>query len=303
MFDAIVVGARCAGSPTAMLLARHGYRVLLVDRATFPSDAISTHWIWQLGLACLQRWGLLDRLLATNCPLMSRVGMDLGAFQLVGDHLVVDGIAGVCAPRRTVLDKILVDAAMEAGAEVREGFSVTGLTWSDGRVTGIRGHDRGGAEIEELARIVIGADGRNSMVARAVQAAEYNTRPALTCGYYAYWNVPSHLPAMHPLPRRVVITFPTNDGLTLTYVACSCADFDNVRADLDRYVSGTLDQVAGLKDLFPPGARVGQIMGMRDLPNYFRKPYGEGWALVGDAGYHKDPIIAQGISDAFRSAE
>jgi flavin-dependent dehydrogenase len=117
--------------------------------------------------------------------------MDLGAFQLVGDHLSVDGIAGVCAPRRTVLDKILVDAAMEAGTEVREGFSVTGLTWSDGRVTGIRGHDRGGTEIEELARIVIGADGRNSMVARAVQAAEYNTRPALTCGYYAYWKVPS----------------------------------------------------------------------------------------------------------------
>ena len=190
-----------------------------------------------------------------------------------------------------------------AGAEVREVFSVTGLTLSDGRVTGIRGHDRGGTEIEERARIVIGADGRNSLVARAVEAAEYNTRPALSCGYYAYWSVPPHLPALHPLPRRVAITFPTNDGLTVTYVACPCADFDGVRSDLDRFMSDTLNQVADLKDLFPPTARVGQIMGMRDFPNYFRQSYGDGWALVGDAAYHKDPVIAQGISDAFRSAE
>ena len=120
MFDAIVVGARCAGSPTAMLLARDGHRVLLVDRATFPSDTISTHWIWQLGLACLKRWGLLDRVLATNCPLISKMGMNLGAFQLIGDLLPGDGVAATCVPRRTVLDKILVDAAREAGAEVRK---------------------------------------------------------------------------------------------------------------------------------------------------------------------------------------
>src|SRR5436190_1551447 len=137
MFDSIVVGARCGGSPTAMLLARHGYRVLLVDRATFPSDTISTHWIWQLGLACLERWGLLKRVLATNCPPFSTYRMDLGAFNLIFDPLLGDGISMMCAPRRTVLDKILVDAAREAGAEVREGFSFTGLTWSDGRVTGI----------------------------------------------------------------------------------------------------------------------------------------------------------------------
>jgi len=241
--------------------------------------------------------------LATNCPPIPRLGLDLGAFQLAGDLPPGDGIAAACVPRRTVLDKILVDAAMEAGAEVREGFSVTGLTWSDGRVTGIRGHDRSGTKIEERARIVIGADGRNSLVARAVEAAEYNARPALTCGYYAYWNVPPHLPAIHPLPRRVVITFPTNDGLTVAYVACPCADFDNVRSDLDGYLSDALNLVGDFKDLFPPGARVGPIMGMRDLPNFFRKSYGDGWALVGDAGYHKDPIIAQGISDAFRSAE
>ncbi|MBV8120744.1 MAG: NAD(P)/FAD-dependent oxidoreductase [Alphaproteobacteria bacterium] len=291
MFDAIVVGARCAGSPTAMLLARLGYRVLLVDRATFPSDTISTHWIWQLGLASLKRWGLLDRVLATNCPLIPRIGLDLGTFQLAGDLLPADGIAAACVPRRTVLDKILVDAAAASGAEVREGFSATGLTWSDGRVTGIRGHERGGGEIEERARIVVGAD------------AEYNVRPALTCGYYAYWSVPPHLPAIHPQPRRVVITFPTNDGVTVTYVAWPCEDFDKIRSDLDWNILDALDRIPDFKDMFHPGARAGQVMGMRDFPNFLRKPYGDGWALVGDAGYHKDPIIAQGISDAFRSAE
>src|SRR5690348_10191732 len=124
------------------------YRVLLVDRATFPSDTISTHWIWPLGMACLKRWGLRDRVLATNCPPFRTMGLDLGAFQLTGDQPTVDGAAEICVPRRTILDKILVDAAAEAGAEVREGFAATGLTFSDGRVTGIRGRGRGGTDVE-----------------------------------------------------------------------------------------------------------------------------------------------------------
>jgi len=303
MFDVIVVGARCSGSPTAMLLARHGYRVLLVDRATFPSDTISTHWIWQLGMACLKRWGLLDRVLATNCPPFRTMGLDLGAFQLIGDTPAVDGAAEICVPRRTVLDKILVDAAAEAGAEVREGFAVTGLTFSDGRVTGIRGHGRGGTDVEEQARIVIGADGRNSLVAKGVGTKEYNVRPVLTCGYYAYWNVSRHIPAIRPRPRRAVISFPTNDGLTVTYVACPRDEFEEVRSDLDRFIIDALALVADFEEPFRRANRVGPIMGMRDIPNFFRQAHGNGWALVGDAAYHKDPIIAQGISDAFRSAE
>jgi flavin-dependent dehydrogenase len=134
-----------------MLLARHGYRVLLLDRATFPSDTISTHWVWQLGTSCLQRWGLLDRVLATNCSPFRTSGLDLGAFHLIGEPPAADGVAEICVPRRTVLDKTLVDAAAEAGAEVREGFSVTGLTFSNGRVTGINDHERGGAEVHEQA--------------------------------------------------------------------------------------------------------------------------------------------------------
>jgi flavin-dependent dehydrogenase len=286
-----------------MLLARRGYRVLLVDRATFPSDTISTHWIWQLGTACLKRWGLLDRVLATNCPPFRTMGLDLGAFQLVGDPPGIDAAAEICVPRRTVLDKILADAAAEAGAEVREGFSVTGLTSSDNQVTGISGHGRGGAEIQEHARIVIGADGRNSLVAKAVGSKEYNVRPALTCGYYAYWAVSPHIPAIHPLPRRVVISFPTNDGLTVTYLACPREDFTAVRTDPERHLADAVRLVAGFEEPFRAGRRVERIRGTADLPNFFRQAFGDGWALVGDAAYHKDPIIAQGISDAFRSAE
>jgi len=193
MYDAIVVGARCAGSPLSMLLTRRGYRVLLVDRATFPSDTISTQFIWPTGVACLNRWELLDRLRATNCPPVRDIGIDLGAFSLLGTPPPIDGVAEMFCPRRTILDKLLVDAAAEAGAEVEQAFTVTGLKWSDGRVAGIRGHKRNGAEIEETARIVIGADGRHSAVAAAAGAETCNTKPVMTCCYYSFWrNVPPH---------------------------------------------------------------------------------------------------------------
>jgi flavin-dependent dehydrogenase len=304
MFDAIVVGARCAGSPTAMLLARRGYRVLLVDRSTFPSDTISTHFIWPPGVACLQRWGLLDRVLATNCPVIRTIGLDLGEFQLTGDPPPFSGIAEMCAPRRTVLDRLLLDAAAEAGAEVREGFTVTGLASSAGRVTGVHSRSKSGAEIADQARIVIGADGRNSLVAKAAGAAEYNIRPVLTCVCYAYWrDVTPHVPAIHPRPRRVIVSFPTNDGLTITPAIFPRDELPAVRASLERHLLDALGLVGDFAEPFRGSARVERIRAMGDLPNFFRQPYGDGWALVGDAGYHKDPILAQGISDAFRSAE
>jgi len=145
-YEAIVVGARCAGSPTAMLLARQGHRVLLVDRATFPSDTVSSHIVHPPGVAALKRWGLFDRLLASGCPPIHTYAYSFGPFTIAGSPGVADNPAAYC-PRRTVLDKLLIDAAAEAGAEVREGFTVGEVLMEDGRAVGIRGHGKGGSDV------------------------------------------------------------------------------------------------------------------------------------------------------------
>lgn len=189
MYDIIVIGARCAGAPTAMLFARRGYKVLLVDRATFPSDVPRGHFIHRQGPARLARWGLLERLEATGCPPVTSMISDYGDGPLVGRDLRVDGVALGYAPRRSVLDHLLVQAAVEAGVELREGFLVDSILIENGRVVGIRGRDRrGGRRVTERATLTIGADGRNSCLARAVDAPVYETAASLTCWYYSYWS-------------------------------------------------------------------------------------------------------------------
>src|SRR5262249_15227826 len=179
MYDVIVIGARCAGSPTALLLARKGYKVLLVDRTTFPSDmAFSNHFMHQSGSAALKRWGLLDRLAATNCPPITEDYFDYGAFSLCGPVPPVDGVNTAFAPRRIKLDPLLAAAAAESGAELRDGFSVQEMLWENGQVTGIRGRHKAGV-VTEKARMVVGADGMFSAVAKAVKAPEYKTSEPL----------------------------------------------------------------------------------------------------------------------------
>src|SRR5688572_25188364 len=158
-YDAIIVGARCAGSPTAIQLARKGYRVLVVDRATFPSDTVSTHVVHPLGVAALARWGLVDRLSATGCPPIATYTFDFGPVTIAGAPGTQESPVAFC-PRRTVLDKILVDAAAEAGAEIREGFAVEEILIEDRRVIGIKGHSKGSPPVTERAQVVVGADGR-----------------------------------------------------------------------------------------------------------------------------------------------
>ncbi len=304
MYDAIVIGARCAGSPTAMLLARRGYRVLLLDRAGFPSDTLSTHYIHQPGVARLKRWGLLDRIVSSNCPPVLRQRLDVGPFALVGSPPPADGVAEGYAPRRRVLDQILVEAAVAAGAELRERFSVRELVTDGERVVGVRGRAVGGAMVTDKARIVIGADGLRSLVARSVQAATYNVRPTFTCAYYTYWSeVPTQGAELYPRHDRMIIAAPTNHGQTITIVYWPNAAFHEVRSDIEGNFLKALDLAPGLANRVRNGERSEPFLGTAILPNFYRKPYGPGWALVGDAGYHKDPITAQGISDAFRDAE
>jgi 2-polyprenyl-6-methoxyphenol hydroxylase-like FAD-dependent oxidoreductase len=303
-YDAIIVGARCAGAPTAMLLARKGYRVLLVDRATFPSDTMSTHIVHPPGVAALKRWGLLDRLASTGCPPIASYSFDLGPIKITGSLRPDDGVARAYCPRRTVLDYLLVEAAVAAGAELRERFTADEVLIDDGRVTGLRGHTAGGRTITERARVVVGADGRHSLVAKAVQAPRYHQRPTLSAGYYAYW---SGLPAEgwqgYIRPPRAIGVAPTNDGLTMVTVNWPRTEFDANRRDVEGAFARAFGLVPGFAERLRAATRETRIVGTGDLPNFFHKPYGPGWALVGDAGYHKDPITAQGISDAFRDAE
>jgi 2-polyprenyl-6-methoxyphenol hydroxylase-like FAD-dependent oxidoreductase len=304
VYDAIVVGARCAGSPTAMLLARKGYRVLLVDRATFPSDTMSTHGIHQSGVAQLKRWGLLEQVAASNCPPFTKISLDLGSFALTGSPPPADGVGEHYAPRRTVLDKILVDAAVEGGAELREGVRVQELRWDGDRVVGIRGRTTDGTLVKEDARVVVGADGMRSLVAQAVQAPEYKAKPALTCAYYTYWSgVAIEGAELYPRDSWIVIAFPTNDDLVCTLAEWPHEEFHSVRTDIEGNFLDKLELAPGLAERIRSAKREANFVGTGVLPNFFRKPYGPGWALVGDAGFHKDPNLAQGITDAFRDAE
>ena len=186
-YDAIVVGARCAGSTTAMLLARKGYRVLVVDRATFPSDTISTHVVQPRAVAALARWGLLGRLTATGCPPIHTYTFDFGPVMLSGTPGTPESPVAYC-PRRTVLDKLLVDAAIEAGADVREGFVVEELLADEGRIVGIKGRSKGATTITARAQVVVGADGGYSLVAEVVRPEQYNEKPPLLAVYYTYWS-------------------------------------------------------------------------------------------------------------------
>jgi flavin-dependent dehydrogenase len=304
MYDALVIGARCAGSPTAMLLAQKGYRVLLVDKATFPSDIMSTHYIHPLGVAQLKRWGLLGQVIDSNCPPVSQATFDLGPFALVASTLPVDGVAAAYVPRRTVLDNILVDAAVQSGVELREAFSVQEVVMDGDRVTGIRGRSAGGTPVTEYAHMIIGADGMRSLVARTVQAPAYHRIPSLNCGYYSYWSgIDMEGVEFYPRERCTLLAFPTNDHLVCIGIEWEHQQFPIIRADIEGNFTKTLDLAPHFAERVRRGSREERFVGTADLPNFFRKPYGPGWALVGDAGYHKDPILGHGITDAFRDAE
>jgi 2-polyprenyl-6-methoxyphenol hydroxylase-like FAD-dependent oxidoreductase len=289
-----------------MLLARKGYRVLLLDKSSFPSDTMSTHVVHPPGVAALDRWGLLHRLVATGCPPIETYSFDFGPLTIAGSPRPIDGIAHAYCPRRTVLDRLLVDAAVEAGAELREGFVVDEVLAADGTVTGIRGHAKGGPDVTEHARVVIGADGRHSLVARTVQSEQYHERRSHLAMYYAYW---SGLPAagfdttVRAEHRRGWAAAPTHDDLTVVPFGWPVEEFRANRSDVEAGFFATIELAPEFAERVHAATRESKFIGSAELPGYFRKPFGPGWALVGDAGYHKNPITAMGINDAFRDAE
>lgn len=304
MYDAIVVGARCAGSPVAMLLARKGHKVLVVDRATFPSDTMSTHFIQAPGMVRLARWGLVDKLFETGCPPITN-----GIFYAGEDAIPTElpphpTIPGLASPRRTILDKLLVDAAREAGAEVREGVTITGLLRDErGRVSGVEGYSSDGPFKAE-ARYVVGADGRNSQVAEWAGAEDRLRHPEKGVGYYSYFSG-MDLPRveLHVTDDVFCVAFPTHDEQVTIAVVWPGVEMKDVRRDVEGHFLATLDTLGDLGERVRAGKREAKYVGLADIDNFLRKAHGPGWALVGDALYFKDPAPADGIADAFRAAD
>jgi flavin-dependent dehydrogenase len=242
-------------------------------------------------------------MVATGCQPIDTYAFDRGPITLTGHPGTTDEPVSY-GPRRTVLDKILVDAASRSAVEVREAFTVEEVVFDNGAVTGIRGHGKGGESVTENARVVIGADGRHSLVARDVKPERYNEKPPLLAGYYSYWSgVPMNGRfEAYDRGNRSYAAWPTNEDMTLIVGGWPVKEFEENKKDIEGNFMKMIDLVPAFADRVRGGKREDRFYGAF-VPNYFRKPYGPGWALVGDAGYNRDFITAQGISDAFRDAE
>lgn len=302
-YDVAVVGARCGGSATARLLAGAGLRVVVIDRATFPSDTVSTHSIAAHGVVLLEQWDLLDAVLSTGVPNPRTVGARVGQVDLPVIP-VPERSRGTIAPRRVVLDQLLVDAARGMGADVWEGTTVDDVVWDGERVVGLRCRRSDGSPVAVRASLVVGADGVRSRVARSVGAAPYDERPSRLAGIYAYYaSTGLEQNEIGLVDGALSVAFPTNDGLTVIAVGADDGHFDEV-------VRGGDDAMVNLAERSSPriaaalaaGNRATRFFAYRPTPNRFVVSHGPGWALVGDAGLYLDPITGQGIANAFLSA-
>jgi menaquinone-9 beta-reductase len=300
-FDVVVVGARCAGSPLATMLARRGLRVCLLDRSRFPSETLSTHVIQPCGVAVLERLGVLDAVLQAGAARLNRFTFVSDGARL--DTTIDDDVFGVPAlsARRVTLDQVLVEAAASAGVEVRTEAAATGLLWEDGRVAGVK-TKRGPVH----ARLVVGADGRSSTVAKLAGAEEYYVAPAglvFSWGYFeGVEGVDGQLLLGKPADLAYVSS-PTDAGLYMAAVCPPIYAKDAFLADREAGFMAGVEAWPELAGILDGATRIGPIRVMANWHGYFREAAGPGWALLGDAGNFKDPSPAQGISDALRQAE
>lgn len=307
-YDALVVGARCAGAATAMLMARRGLRVLLIDRAGYGTDTVSTHALMRGSVLQLHRWGLLSRVQTMGTPAVRQTTFHYGDEVIPVPIKPSAGVGALYAPRRTLLDSILVDAARGAGVVVRHGYSLVGMTHRrDGRVCGAQVQDAAGNVLTLQADLVVGADGAGSSVARLVSAPtmrEGRHATALVFGYfpgieltdYHWWYQPG-------LGAGVI---PTNQDRHCVFLAMPpwwlrrSQWRTNRPASFRQALTEVDPALAALVADAEPDAPLSVFAGRT---GFLRQAFGPGWALVGDAGYFRDPLTAHGITDALRDAE
>jgi flavin-dependent dehydrogenase len=307
--DVVVVGARAAGGATALLLARAGHDVVLLDRARFPSDTVSTHQIARPGVVQLHRWGLLPAVLDSGAPALRRVSVTAGGESVTRPVKDAAGVDLLVAPRRHVLDTLVTGAAATAGADVRTGVTVDGvLRDATGRVVGVHGHDATGAAVRVEARFVVGADGLRSRVARAVGAPVVEHRGDGGAAQYAYYTgIPWPQIELVAAEDALSGVFPTHGGQACVWVCGPTEHAHRQRraapsrdAAFAAYLRRTAPELSGR---LRAATRTSAVTGMLRMPNQLRAAHGPGWALVGDAGYHRDAVTGHGISDAYRDAE
>jgi flavin-dependent dehydrogenase len=307
-YDVVVVGARCAGSPLAALLARRGLRVALVERATFPSDTLSSHLFETDALAFLDRLGLTERLRATGAPVVDHTDtrvedlrLDIALPQRPGD------VGGMMSVRRFVLDPLLAQAAQEVGAELYAGAEVIGLVDDCGRTAGVRLRDAQGDERDLRARLVVGADGRHSTVAKLVGARRYNVTPNRRLLYWGFFENadPGPRPTFlsHRWRDRFILGIPSDAGLYQVLVWPEKIELDAFRGDTDAALLEHARTCEPLADALAGARQVGKTLGAISWEGFFRDAAGPGWVLTGDAGHFKSPSPGRGIGDSFIQAE
>jgi 2-polyprenyl-6-methoxyphenol hydroxylase-like FAD-dependent oxidoreductase len=306
-YDAVIVGARAAGASTALLLARQGLRVLAVDRGRYGTDTLSTHALMRGGVLQLARWGVLPRVLAAGTPPVRRATFIYGDEAVAVPVKPKDGVDALYAPRRTVLDRMIVDAAAEAGADVAYSTRLVDLQRDeDGRVCGITLAGDDGRPRSVATDMVIGADGLRSAVARLVNAEVTHSGQWAAANVFGYWSgLPVDGYRWYYAPGMSVGTIPTNDGLTCVFASVPASRFaelfrEDIRSGYELVLRATgHDLVSGLQ----AAVLVGSLHGFPGQIGFVRRSAGPGWALVGDAAYFKDPITAHGITDALIDAE
>jgi flavin-dependent dehydrogenase len=309
-YDVIVVGARIAGSAAAALLAQHGFKVLLLEKSIFPSPTVSCPVVFGNALEILDKFGaeeVVDRL---GAPKLRLYGTDYGFARVMAHLPPYRGRDYAYSIQRERLDEAIArHVETLPGVTLREGFTVADLIWEHGRVVGVRGREHGG-EIQELrARCaVVGADGRNSAVAKMVGAREYDIKPPHGYLYYAYYRnvVPLDEPSAvvyRNVPGMAALVFDADQDLTVLSIGAIDPPFEQARKDPEAMMQAALRKVPEAASRFVNAERATPITGLAPFRMFRRQGYGPGWVLTGDAAMRLDPVTGQGIYQGLHTSE